>query len=129
MENYSENPIIVDVANMGQIETLKKLIAEGIDIEETNESGLNALLMAAKRNDTEMVEFLLLAGANPKVKDCYGRSFKYWARQYNNIKMVQLMVKTDKNENSKNSNRNLIHIPANFFKLYEEFEESTNIIK
>ena len=45
-------------AKSGDLTHVKELLEEGVDINVTNSSGASALILAAEKNDTEMVHVL-----------------------------------------------------------------------
>jgi ankyrin repeat protein len=51
-------------AKSGDLTHVKELLEEGVDINVTNSSGASALILAAEKNDTEMVHVLVKAGAD-----------------------------------------------------------------
>ena len=60
---YSEP--LFEAVDVGDLDALKKLIANGADVNIKGENGLTALIMAIQHSDLEMVELLLKEGANP----------------------------------------------------------------
>ena len=61
-------------AKNGHIECIKKLVANGVDINRTGPSNKTSLLIAAESNDIEMTKFLLQNGAKQTAKDKFGRT-------------------------------------------------------
>ncbi len=51
---------IIDVAYWGQIDDVKTLIKQGYDVNEEDEEGNQPTLIAASRNDFEMLKVLKL---------------------------------------------------------------------
>lgn len=53
----------------GEVETARKLIEKGINLELPDDQGGTALYMAAQNNQLEIVRLLLRSGANPNIED------------------------------------------------------------
>lgn len=88
---------ILDLASLGQIDEVKKLIEKGCDVNEQNDLGDCALIAAINRNDLPMVQLLINAGANIKIKDTFGRSALDFAtkRSYKKIcDLLELKIKS-----------------------------------
>ena len=56
----------------GDVEKVKKLISEGVDVDIRNSIGQTPLLMASSRGYDEMAEFLISRGADVNATDKYG---------------------------------------------------------
>ena len=56
-------------ANKGHIDAAKELVYAAVDVNQTDIRQNTALMHACKHKDTQMVEFLLEAGADPSVKN------------------------------------------------------------
>jgi len=63
---YQVNSFCVSIAK-GDIETVRKLITRGADVNEMS-NGMTPAMYAAKFNRTEILELLIAHGANLKVK-------------------------------------------------------------
>jgi hypothetical protein len=61
-------------AARGDLEALKRLLAQGADVNARDEQGRTALMQAARRGDAAMVRALLEAGADVQRRDAQGRS-------------------------------------------------------
>lgn len=67
-------------ASRGDVAVVGELLAQGIDIDDANDYGATALVLAALNGRAEVVRALLDAGADPDLADTfYGRSPLGWA--------------------------------------------------
>jgi ankyrin repeat protein len=72
-----------------RLEVLEWLIAEGFNIEATDDFGNTALIIAVEHGATDCVRILLEAGANPsKINDCSDTAIKLAA----NKEIVRMLV-------------------------------------
>jgi hypothetical protein len=76
-------------AALGDINRLRALLAQGVDINTTNKANQTALMLAAAFKQTEIVKFLLTAGANVNCHDELGLTATDWAQQQAEI--IQLI--------------------------------------
>src|SRR6478672_671783 len=68
-------------AALGDINRLRPLLAQGVDINTTNKANQTALMLAAAFKHEEIVKFLLTAGANVNCHDELGLTAADWAQQ------------------------------------------------
>lgn len=99
---YAE-PLFEAIA-VGDLTALKKLIAEGADVNIKGENGATALAFAAQYNDLEMVEILLKAGANPNSEIEGSWSPLIAAASGYCSKVTETLIKAGANVNAKTSN-------------------------
>lgn len=83
---------IVDAAGMGNIEVLKKHVANGVDVNFDSGDGYTPLLMAAMYDKPEAVKYLLEAGADPNLLTSSGSSVMLTATQYGKLEIVRILV-------------------------------------
>lgn len=57
--------LVADAAMRGDVEGVRTLLKQGVDVNAARPDGMSALHWAAERGNAEMVEILLYAGANP----------------------------------------------------------------
>lgn len=69
-------------AGQGKIETIKVLLATGLDINVRSEAGVTPLMRAAAGGQVETVQFLLTAGADAKAKLKDGRDALWLTIEY-----------------------------------------------
>jgi hypothetical protein len=67
-------PLMAACSNNGHLEITRYLIEHGADINATAEKGWTGLVWAAREGDAESVKYLLLKGANPRIKAIDGRT-------------------------------------------------------
>lgn len=61
-------------AQQGYLESVQRLIRRGVSLEHQNHNGSNALMLAAARGHVEVVDCLLMAGAEPNTHDLDGNT-------------------------------------------------------
>ena len=81
-------------AALGDINRLRALLAQGVDINSTNKANQTALMLAAAFKQTEIVKFLLTAGANVDCHDELGLTAADWAQQQAEI--IELINSTER---------------------------------
>jgi TonB family protein len=74
----STNPLF-RAASQGDVDSIKALLAEGVDINASSDRGQTALILAAFGGHSDVVSLLLAAGADPKTKDSLGLTAQDWA--------------------------------------------------
>ncbi|TRX20770.1 ankyrin repeat domain-containing protein [Flavobacterium franklandianum] len=68
--NVSPAPLVVAISK-GEIETVKKFIEDGTDVDKKF-NGMTPLMYAARYNKVEIIKYLLLKGADRNIKDSQG---------------------------------------------------------
>ena len=63
-----------DAATRGNTELIKKMLAEGMNVDIKDEEGMTALYRAAHNDQKETVSLLLDKGANVNIKDKFGNT-------------------------------------------------------
>lgn len=79
----------------GQRIKVIRLIRKGVDINQQNESGLTALICAARGGHTEIVQLLLEAGAEVNAKNYFGWTALMEATLRSHTVIVQLLLDAD----------------------------------
>lgn len=75
LDGYTPLMMIVvnpNITNFEKIVVIDRLIEMGCDVNRPNDFGETALMMAVKRNNRKMMEYLLENGANPNISDNLG---------------------------------------------------------
>lgn len=85
----SQTPLIKASVN-GDAATVKRMINEGANVNETDSRGMTPLLYALQNNNIESVEYLLKNNANVNIKDKYGYSAFYYAA--NNAEFTKMLI-------------------------------------
>ena len=84
---------LYEAAEQGQIEVVKRLIANGANVNEAEkEFGITPLMSAAFKNRVEIVEILLANGADPNAKTTNGKSVLHFAVGGGNEMIVQTLI-------------------------------------
>jgi ankyrin repeat protein len=88
-------------ARKGDIETVKSLLAKGVDVNTKSNYGATALSFACDRGHTELVKLLLEKGADVNAKDTfYNVTPIVWAAQRGHTEIVKALL--DKGANTPN---------------------------
>ena len=82
-----------DAAKIGNLELIKYLVAEGIDIDVSDsEFGSTALIMASRYGYTDIVEFLVSVGADLNATMEYSWTALMWASSEGYTEIVEHLV-------------------------------------
>ena len=84
---------IILSCSLGSISDVKRQVSLGCSINEKDEYGVPAVIIAARKNNTEIVRFLLDKGVNSDVCSPNGETIIGWAKYYNNDIMKDLVCK------------------------------------
>jgi ankyrin repeat protein len=87
----NNGPKIVDVVALGQIDDVKTLIARGGNVNDLDEYGNHPSIIAASRNDLELLKILVAAGAQLNVFNPQGENPLYWAELNKNTEMIDFI--------------------------------------
>ncbi len=87
----SATPLAIAISR-GDTEAVKKFIEYGVDVNETS-NGMTPLMIAARYNRVDIIEFLLEKGANPRVKTERGWTALRYAELSNATDAVALLSK------------------------------------
>ncbi|AGF50467.1 erythroid ankyrin [Synechocystis sp. PCC 6803] len=82
--NPEKNPVQQAIAAM--------LMEFGAEVNQGNDDGTTALMMAAYRNNLPLVETLLAGGARAKIQDQQGTTALEWAIKQQNLSMVRKLI-------------------------------------
>jgi outer membrane protein assembly factor BamB len=88
-----------DAAGRGDAATVRRLLAEGADVNAKTRYGATALFFACDKAHLDVVTLLLEKGADPNVKDTfYGATPLDWALNHDATEVVLLLVQKGVNE-------------------------------
>jgi len=80
-------------ARAGDLAVIQKMVAEGVDVNTTNEYGATALSFASDKGHVDVVRFLLEKGANPNQADTFYRASPMtWASENGHLEVAALLV-------------------------------------
>lgn len=77
----------------GDTNTVSAILAEGADVNATNDAGQTPLILAVVAGRYQHLRILLKAGANPLLRDNTGLSAIDWAERKGEIELAQLLAK------------------------------------
>jgi hypothetical protein len=86
------NNNLVDCAYDGDLERVEQLVEGGANIDETNEDGMTALMMASFGGYFEIVVYLVEHGANVAHTDSGGMTALHWACEKGSLPTVELLL-------------------------------------
>jgi TonB family protein len=89
----STNPLF-RAASQGDADSVKVLLAEGVDVNASSDRGQTPLILAAFGGHNDVVSLLLAAGADPKTKDSLGLTARDWAGRRGFADVVELLSGT-----------------------------------
>lgn len=93
---------IADVAALGLVGDVTRLINAGYNFDEANDYGDYPITIAASRNDLKVLKVLVEAGADLTVAGEDGRTALQWAEFHQNAEMQELIqsnIQTKKKTN------------------------------
>ncbi|MBD2731522.1 ankyrin repeat domain-containing protein [Nostoc sp. FACHB-892] len=113
--NCGKTPLMYAIEN-NRLEVLQWLIAEGFDIEATDDFSNTALIIAAEHGATDCVKILLEAGANPsRINNCDDKAIKIATNK--EIVRMLIAVGEDVNDINDDMRRSLTGIANSKFSL------------
>lgn len=86
---------LIKAAKKGNIEKVKILLAEEVDVNEQDKNGSTALMSAALNGHINIVEILLAAGADMKANDKSGKTALIYAENKGYIQIIDLLKKAE----------------------------------
>jgi len=91
------SPEMLTAARGGDLNTVKKLIALGEDVNAANAEGVTALMVAAAENRLTIVRALLETGADARMKTASGKTALFFADAKGNTEVVKLLQEAPTN--------------------------------
>ncbi len=95
-----------DAARSGRLETVKRLLGERKDVNDTIFGGTTALMFAAKEGQIEIIKALVAAGANIKQLDNDGDDALIYAAIDNRVEAMKELIRAGANVNLQNKKGN-----------------------
>ena len=93
---------IHDAAHKGNIEAVKQHLAAGTDVN-ANDTGLTPLHYAAGEGHKELVELLIVKGADVSAKNKFGETPLHWAAGEGHKELVELLIANGADVNARRS--------------------------
>ena len=88
----STTPVIIKAAGSGDVNTVKRLNAEGQNINETDSDGTTALIHAVFSKNPDVVKYLIESGADIKAKDRRGRDALSYAVELEQLELISVLI-------------------------------------
>lgn len=115
---------LVGAVISGNMERVKSLINEGINVNTQNETGVSPLMYAAYYNRSNVIKILTSGGAKLEMKDKYGQTALLHAAHRGRLQAVSALLKAGANVNAAAENNH--HQTA---LMYAVFFGYTDIVK
>ncbi len=91
-DDYGHVPLSLAAEN-GDPDTVRLLLSKKVTVDAVANDGLTPLMIASKEgNSEEVVELLLKAGSNPKLKDAEGNPALWWSIEYGHEGIALLLI-------------------------------------
>ena len=91
---------LIDAAKKADLQTVRSLVAQHVDVNAAEGDGSTALHWAARRDNASLVEILLAAGANPRAATRYNVTPLALASANGNATVVERLLKAGVDVNS-----------------------------
>ena len=95
-EKAQRNKELIIAANKGDMESVKKLLVQGVDMNSEDYNGRTALMIAARDGHIEVVKALIANGADINYKNHWGSTALSWAKSSGHTEIIQLIEEADK---------------------------------
>lgn len=94
-----------EAAESGDLEGLKRALAEGVDVDARDWANRGALHLAAKGGDLELVRFLVKRGADVNLPGMHGESALAWAAGRSHEKVLLFLIEHQADVNQQDSSQ------------------------
>jgi len=94
---------LMHAALLGEVERIRALLAEGVDVNAVSANGSTALLYATEADSPETVQTLLAAGADPNKATTNGSTALMISSAGGDVRLVGMLVKAGANPNSRDA--------------------------
>ena len=94
------NATLIDAAKSGNVQMVRTLLKQRLDVNGQEADGMTALHWAARNNDIETAQLLIRAGANVKAANRYGVTPITLAAENGNSAMVETLLKAGADANT-----------------------------
>lgn len=91
-QQLSPGAMLFDAAYAGNTDGVRRLVAEGVDVNWRNAGGWTPLMIAAAERHLDTVIVLLDAKADPNQRNAYGRTALMFASRYGHLKIVERLL-------------------------------------
>lgn len=90
-EEISLSRLFCKAAQDGRLAVVKKAVAEGLDLNEKDQNGFTALMLAAQNGHADVVEFLVGKGADINIESKLGHTALDWAKRKNHPEAAAIL--------------------------------------
>jgi ankyrin repeat protein len=115
----SLNNALIVASHHGYIDIVKRLIAEGADVNTRNKKGYTALIFAASQNYIDVVKFLVDKGADVNAKNKKGRTALMGTAFRGYTKMAGILLLHGADINARDNNGDTVLIMAAAYRKTE----------
>ena len=84
--------VLFDAAYAGNTELVRRIVAEGVDVNWRNAGGWTPLMIAAAERHLDTVIVLVDAKADPNQRNAYGRTALMFASRYGQVRIVERLL-------------------------------------
>lgn len=102
-DKYRKSQQLIDYSRRGNIEGIEDLLAQNVSVDSRGDLERTPLMVAVQHGKSDVVKFLLEAGANPNLQDNWGNSALMFLPN-KGIKIAEELFKYKANPNLKNDN-------------------------
>ena len=126
----NEDNSIFDAIENQNVQTLKKLVAKGFDLNEKNRFGTSPLHLAISKNNLEIVKVLIVNGASPDVFDASSWNFTplQLAMKMENYEIVKFLVENGANINLCKGYHHPLKLAIKNFEIFKFFMKNGAIM-
>ena len=117
---------LLEAAENGNIEMVRQLLDDGVDVNIQNRNGDTALIKSSLKGHTDIIKLLLNHGADPNIKTAYGCNALIWASEKGHTDIVDLLLNHGTDANIQNINGETALIWASWMGHTDVVELLTN---
>ena len=102
-ESEADVQEFLEACKQGNIEDVKRLLEQNVDVNAKDNYGQTALMLAEGEGHTEIVEILIDNGADVNAKDIYGKTALMWAAINGHTEIVEILIDNGADVNAKDN--------------------------
>ena len=121
------NDLLIHFVEKEQLEAVKSLLGQGVDVNGQNENGWTPLHHAAIHNsNATVVEYLISQGADVNARDEVGRTPLHNAALSGSVEIIQYLISQDADVNAKDNDG---WTPLGIINENEKAEETKRVLR